>query len=93
VGYEEPPFKDVSLPGMAPTKELHGFEELGDKPDPQTTKQDEESLQDNIGFQAVLLHSMGKQDSTFDAFVKLTGGNPSEPFNIDSDEDASKEEI
>jgi hypothetical protein len=45
VGYEELPFKDISLPGMAPTKELCGFEELGDKSDPQTTKPDEESLQ------------------------------------------------
>ena len=27
VGYNEPPFKDVSLPGTAPTKELFGFEE------------------------------------------------------------------
>jgi hypothetical protein len=47
VGYEDPPFQDVSLPGMAPMKELCGFEELGDKSDPQTTKQDEESLQDD----------------------------------------------
>jgi hypothetical protein len=119
MGYEEPHFKDVSLPGMAPTKELFGFEEWGDKADLQTTKQDEESLQDNddedaqerdqeedadcalgdaadmihIGFQAVLSRSIGRRDSTFDAFFKLTGGNPSVPFNIDSKEDASKEEI
>jgi hypothetical protein len=47
----------------------------------------------HIGFQAVLLRSIGRQDSTFDAFFKLTGGNPSVPFNIDSEKDASKEEI
>ena len=27
VEYNEPPLKDVSLPGTAPTKELFGFEE------------------------------------------------------------------
>jgi hypothetical protein len=120
VGYEEPPFKDTSLPGTTPTKELFGFEEPGDKSaDPQTMEQDEESLQDNddenvqereqeedadravgdavdmihIGFQAVLSRSIGRRDSTFDAFFKLTGGNPSVPFNIDGNEDSSKEEI
>ena len=27
VGDDEPPLKDISLPGTAPTKELSGFEE------------------------------------------------------------------
>jgi hypothetical protein len=30
---------------------------------------------------------------TFDAFFELSGGNPSVPVNIDSNEDVSKEEI
>jgi hypothetical protein len=47
----------------------------------------------HIGFQAVLLRSIDRQYSTSDAFFKLTGGNPSVPFNIDSDKDASKENI
>ena len=51
----------------------------------------------HIGFQqAVLSRSIGRRDSIFDAFFKLTdGGNPSGTFfnSIDGDKDASKVDI
>jgi len=47
----------------------------------------------HIGFEAVMNRGIAARQSTFDAFVRMTGGRPTVPFNIDGADDTSIEEL